>query len=443
MPTPSAWCSVPETHAGDLTALAGLPTRRLGPLDPASAHTVLDEAVPGALDPRVSARMIDETGGNPLAMLELVGELTAEQLAGRFPLPRRLPVGRRVDEHFLAQVAALVPAGAHRSARSPRPRRTTSPRPCGEPRALLGVAAEAADRCRAHRASSRSSRESHSVIPLIRSAVYDGATPEERRRVHAALATVADRDGDDDQAAWHRAAAVTTPEETIAADLEASATAGPAPGRLHDAGRVLDPGRRAVTRHPAAVRCAIWPPQRPIWPRVTGRWPRRCWIWRRQDSTTPACTSRCNACARQSRCSSPGTKTLRPSCSTRRAKVEAADVFLVRQILFDAMQAAVVARQYTAGTTLEEVAHAVLGVSRDPRSAHPAATTCCWTVSRPASPGGYADAVPLLARRGRDDVHRRRGRTRRHPVDDSGLVRRRRRVGREGPSRDVRTRPSH
>ena len=59
--------------------------------------------------------------------------------------------------------------------------------------------------------------------PLIRSAVYDGATPEERQRVHDALATVADRDGDDDQAAWHRAAAVTTPEETIAADLQASA----------------------------------------------------------------------------------------------------------------------------------------------------------------------------------------------------------------------------
>ena len=59
--------------------------------------------------------------------------------------------------------------------------------------------------------------------PLIRSAVYDGATPEERQRVHDALATVAHRDGDDDQAAWHRAAAVTTPEETIAADLQASA----------------------------------------------------------------------------------------------------------------------------------------------------------------------------------------------------------------------------
>ena len=53
--------------------------------------------------------MIDETGGNPLAMLELAGELTAEQLAGRFPLPRRLPVGRRVDVHFLAQVATLSP----------------------------------------------------------------------------------------------------------------------------------------------------------------------------------------------------------------------------------------------------------------------------------------------------------------------------------------------
>ena len=37
-----------RAHAGDLTALAGLPTRSVGPLDPVSAHTVLDEAVPGA-----------------------------------------------------------------------------------------------------------------------------------------------------------------------------------------------------------------------------------------------------------------------------------------------------------------------------------------------------------------------------------------------------------
>ena len=61
--------------------------------------------------------MIDETGGNPLAMLEVVGELSAEQLAGRFPLPRRLPVGRRVDVHFLAQVATVVTGGTHSPAR--------------------------------------------------------------------------------------------------------------------------------------------------------------------------------------------------------------------------------------------------------------------------------------------------------------------------------------
>ena len=68
---------------------------------------------------------------------------------------------------------------------------------------------------------------------------------------------------------------------------------------------------------------------------------------------------------------------------------------LVRQILFDAMQAAVVARQYTAGTTLEEVAHAVLGAARDPRRP-PSGNDLLLDGFATRIARGYADAVPLL-----------------------------------------------
>ena len=77
-----------------LAALDGLPTRRLGGLEPAAARALLAASVPGPVNARVAARIIAETGGNPLALLELAGLLTPDQLAGRSPLPQRLPVGR-------------------------------------------------------------------------------------------------------------------------------------------------------------------------------------------------------------------------------------------------------------------------------------------------------------------------------------------------------------
>ena len=75
--------------------------------------------------------------------------------------------------------------------------------------------------------------------------------------------------------------------------------------------------------------------------------------------------------------------------------VEPTDVSLVRQILFDAMQAAVVARQYTEGATLDEVAHAVLGASRDPRRP-PSGNDLLLDGFATRVAGGYAEAVPLL-----------------------------------------------
>jgi hypothetical protein len=51
-----------------LTALDGLPTRRLGGLDPAAARALLARTISGSLNARVAARVIAETGGNPLAL---------------------------------------------------------------------------------------------------------------------------------------------------------------------------------------------------------------------------------------------------------------------------------------------------------------------------------------------------------------------------------------
>jgi DNA-binding CsgD family transcriptional regulator len=379
-------------HTGDLTALNGLPTRRVGALDPVAARTMLDQAVLGTLDSRVSARMISETGGNPLAMLELVGELTAEQLAGRFPLPRRLPVGRRIDAHFLAQVEMLPPQ-ARTVLLVAAASSDDQPSTVWRAAAMLDVPAEAASAAVAQGVVSLEPRIAFRH-PLIRSAVYDGAKPEERRRVHNALAVLADRDGDDDQAAWHRAAAVTTPDETIAADLANSATRAQRRGGhttqaafLTRAAELSPDTRNRAVRYFAAAEAYLAAGDAALAEALL-------------DLATPALDDAGMHVSVQRMRASIAVFFSRhkdaPAILLEAAgTVDTADASLVRALLFDAMQAAVVARQYTAGTTLEAVAQAVLHAPRDPKRA-PIGNDLLLDGFATRIARNYADAVPLL-----------------------------------------------
>jgi hypothetical protein len=195
-----------DTAAVDRLTLNGLSVDRAGALLTA-AH--------GEISASVAAQVVAMTGGNPLALLEVPRLLTAAQLAGREAIDEPLRVGAALERALLGRVQSLPSSGQ---------------------KAVLLAAASAGERLQPVidalntselSASALDSAERAGVLtiagerftfhhPLLRSAVYHGASPSERRAAHAALARVSHGDA----RAWHLAEATVGEDETVAQGLE-------------------------------------------------------------------------------------------------------------------------------------------------------------------------------------------------------------------------------
>ena len=211
------------------------------------ARALLASAALFRLDERVRDRIVAETHGNPLALLELPRGLTATQLAGGFGILAAHALRGRIEDSFLRQLNTLSDDAARLSL-------VAAAEPLGDP-ALLWRAAE---RLGIGPAAADASTEAGLLTigdrvtfrhPLVRSAIYGSAAVQERRAVHLALAEATDRELDPDRRAWHLAAAAAQPDEEVAFELERSAGRAQARGGIAAAAAFL---QRAValTRDP-------------------------------------------------------------------------------------------------------------------------------------------------------------------------------------------------
>jgi len=217
---------------------AGLPELVVEALGDADARALLASVIPGRLDERVADQLVAETRGNPLALLELPRGLSPSQMAGGFGLPGALSLQGRIEESFLKRLAAL-PEDTQRFVL------LAAAEPVGDPDLLsraalrLGIAGpglEPAESAALVEVGARV-RFRH---PLVRSAVYRAASPEERRQVHRALAEATDAQVEPDRRAWHLAEAAAGPDEDVAVELERAAGRAQARGGLAAAAAFLE-----------------------------------------------------------------------------------------------------------------------------------------------------------------------------------------------------------
>jgi len=231
--------------------LAGLPELVVGGLPEDDARALLGSVLTGPMDGRVRDQIVAETRGNPLALLELPRGLTAAELAGGFGLPGALSLPRRIEESFRRRVEALP-------AQTRRLLLLAAAEPTGDPVLLwraagqLGIGAEAAGPA-AEAGLAEFGARVRFRHPLVRSAAYRSATPQERQQLHRALAEATDPAIDPDRRAWHRAHAASGPDEDVAAELERSADRVQARGGLAAAAAFLE---RATVLTPNPARRA-------------------------------------------------------------------------------------------------------------------------------------------------------------------------------------------
>jgi DNA-binding CsgD family transcriptional regulator len=212
-----------------------LPRRRLEGLARHDAAALLSD-IAGTVPPDLVDRLHRHTGGNPLALIEAARQI--DRFRHDAPLDVPLPFITRVQETYVATIRGL----------DERCRMML----------LLGAASDIGEVTVLARAASElglttediGAAEDAQLVdvrggriefrhPLIRSAVYADASPQERRRAHKALADTLP-DADPDRRAWHLALATVGPDDPACSALEQAGRRGRARSAYDVASRAFE-----------------------------------------------------------------------------------------------------------------------------------------------------------------------------------------------------------
>jgi DNA-binding CsgD family transcriptional regulator len=218
--------------------LAGLRELRLDGLRDEDARALFDSVVTGPTDSEVRDRIISETRGNPLALLELPRAWTTAELVEGLSQSDGMTLSGRLERSFAKRLAELPPETQMLLT-------LAAAEPKGDP-ALLWSAAERLGLDW----SSAAPAEQEGLIefgrhvsfrhPLVRAAAYRGAPIRKRLDAHRALAEATDPVDDPDRRAWHRASSTVTHDETIAFELEQASARAKSRGSLLAAAAFLE-----------------------------------------------------------------------------------------------------------------------------------------------------------------------------------------------------------
>ncbi|MGW4097027.1 helix-turn-helix transcriptional regulator [Mycobacterium sp. NPDC004974] len=232
---------------GHSEILAGLPELIVTGLSDADARALLESVMLGGIDPLVRDRIVAETRGVPLAILDVPQTVSATELAGGFWISGKRSSTAAIEEGFVQRIQAL-----------PESTRwlllVAAAEPVGDPAlflratASLGIPADALGPAEAAGLIEFGTRMRF-LHPLMRSAAYRAAELGERRTAHRALADATDPSDHPDRRAWHAAAAATGPDDTVAAELAASADRAQSRGGIASAAAFLERST-VLTRDP-------------------------------------------------------------------------------------------------------------------------------------------------------------------------------------------------
>jgi DNA-binding CsgD family transcriptional regulator len=207
--------------AGRAFAARGVPELFLEGLSAEPAARLVATSAPGAAD-HAREWLLTQAAGNPLALLELPNTLSMAQLRGRAALPETTPLTPRLRSAFVQRIDRLpgeTRAALLIAALDDRGEVATAVAAATEA-GLPEDALDSAERAGLLRVVDGSIAFRH---PLVRSALLESSTHNERRGAHAALATALSGTEHTDRRVWHQALATLVADEEVAEKLEVSA----------------------------------------------------------------------------------------------------------------------------------------------------------------------------------------------------------------------------